>query len=141
MNVLPMEREAEIDQIRRELAMLQSRYALYRRLAAFWRMFFIMLTPPLIIGAAIVAFRLFRFDILYGLFFVGGLLLVISVLVWVIRSSELRWIDFAVLLLAGIFHPDFFSADPGERRRVRSVAEMVEQQIADREQRLSVLQR
>jgi len=132
-----MERDAEIDQIKRELANLQARYALYRRLAHIMRRVFIFLTAVLAIGALAFAIKLFMFDTLYGVFFVGAVLLFAVAMTWLIKSSSLRWIDVASPYLRGIYSPYFFY--PDARPGPRSNAEWLEQQIAGRERRLSEL--
>jgi len=134
-----MERQAEINKIKRELVLLQSRYALYRRMAGIVRAVFIALTFLLAIGALAFAIKLFLFDALYGVFFVAALLIFVSVMVWLIKYTGLRWIDLASPQWSGIYHPDFFKPDASSYRGARSEAELTEQQIYDRERRLSEL--
>jgi hypothetical protein len=134
-----MEREAEIDQIKRDLVILQSRYAQYRRIGEILRAVFMALTPLLAIGALALAVKLFLFDALYGVFFVAALLIFVPAMIWLIKSTGLRWIDLATPQLRGIYHPDFFNSDGSLRRGARSEAELTEQQIFARERRLSEL--
>jgi hypothetical protein len=134
-----MEREAEIDQIKRDLVILQSRYAQYRRIGEILRAVFMALTPLLAIGALALAVKLFLFDALYGVFFVAALLIFVPAMIWLIKSTGLRWIDLATPQLRGIYHPDFFNSDDSLRRGARSEAELTEQQIFARERRLSEL--
>src|ERR1700730_15129866 len=108
-----MEREAEINQIKRDLAILQSRYAQYRRIAGILRATFTALVPLSVIGALALAVKLFLFDTLYGVFFIAALLIFVPAIIWLIKSAELRWIDLAALQLRGIYHPDFFYPDAG----------------------------
>jgi|ERR1700735_376772 hypothetical protein len=134
-----MEHKAEINQIKRELAILRSRYALYRRMARIVRAFFIALILLAAIGALASAVKLFRFDPLYGVFFVAALLILVLAVIWLIKSTGLRWIDLAAPQWSGIYHPDFFKPDRSSHRGARSEAELTEQQISDRERRLSEL--
>ncbi len=134
-----MEREAEINQIKRELVLLQARYALYRRTAGILRVIFIALMPLLAIGALAFAIKIFLFDALYGVFFVGALLIFVAVMIWLIRTLGLRWIDLASPELRGIYSPTFFYPDMSLYRGARSEAELTERQIAERERRLSEL--
>jgi hypothetical protein len=70
-----MERDTEIEQIRRELAILRDRYALHRRSAAILRGFFMVLTPVAAIGALALAIALLMSGAIYGIFVVGVVLL------------------------------------------------------------------
>jgi hypothetical protein len=133
-----MEREAEIAKIKQELLTLRSRYAAYRRLARLLRAAFIALALLLAVGALALAVRLFRFDVLYGVFFVAALLIFVPAMIWLIKSTRLRWIDLAAPQWRGIYHPDFFRPGAGYLG-ARSEAELTEQQISDRERRLSEL--
>jgi hypothetical protein len=132
-----MEREAEIEQIKQELSILQDRYSLYRRVAWILRSFFMVLMPVLAIVALAFAIKLFLFDTLYGIFFIGAVLLFIFVIILLVSSSNLRWIDVASPFFRSIYYPDFFY--PDLEPRFRSEAELIERQIADRERRLSEL--
>jgi len=134
-----MEREAEINQIKRDLVILQSRYAQYRRIAGILRAAFTALMPLSVIGALALAVKLFLFDALYGVFFVAALLIFVPAIMWVIKSTGLRWIDLAAPQLRGIYHPDFFNPDASLHRGPRSEAEFTEQQISALERRLSEL--
>jgi len=134
-----MEREEEIDQIKRDLVILQSRYAQYRRIAGILRAVFIALMPLSVIGALALAVKLFLFDALYGVFFVAALLIFVPVVIWLVKSTELRWIDLTAPQLRGTYHPDFFNPDAGLHRGARSEAELTEQQIFALERRLSEL--
>lgn len=134
-----MNRDAEIDQIKRELEILRAHYAQFRRTAGIMKVIFMALTALFAIGAAAFAIKLFLFDTIYGVFFVGALFIFVPGIIWLISSLGLRWIDFVSQQPRGIYSPYFFYPDADLRRRARSDAELIEQQIADREQRLSEL--
>jgi hypothetical protein len=72
-------------------------------------------------------------------FFVAALLILVLAFIWLIKFTELRWIDLAAPQWSGIYHPDFFQPDRRSHRGGRSEAELTEQQISDRERRLSEL--
>ena len=135
-----MERDAEIAHINRELAILQARYALYRRTAGIMKVFSIFLAGPILAVAGVAfAVKLFLFDVLYGLFFTGGLLLLSLVVAWYIKYGNLRWIDIACPQIRGIYNPYFYYPDADREMRPRSDAELLEWQIAERQRRLSAL--
>jgi hypothetical protein len=134
-----MEREAEINQIKRDLVILQSRYAQYRRIAGILRAALTALMLLSLIGALTLAVKLFLFDALYGAFFVAALLIFVPAMIWLLKSTGLRWIDLAAPQLRGIYHPDFFNPDASLHRGARSEAELTEQQISALERRLSEL--
>jgi hypothetical protein len=134
-----MERAAEVNQIKRDLVILQSRYAQYRRMAGILRATFTALVPLSVIGALALAVKLFLFDALYGIFFVAALLIFVPAIIWLIKSAELRWIDLAASEWRGIYHPGFFYPDASLHRGARSEAELTEQQISALERRLSEL--
>jgi hypothetical protein len=102
-----MEHEAEINRIKRDLVILQSRYAQYRRIAGILKAAFTALMPLSVIGALALAVKLFLFDTLYGVFFVTALLIFVPAIIWLIKSTEVHWIDLAASPLRGIYHPDF----------------------------------
>ena len=134
-----MERDAEIDQLSRELAILQARYALYCRAARIMRGFSRIVAPILGIAALAFAVKLFLSDVLYGLFFTGSLLVFALAIAWYIKSLNLRWIDIACPQIRGIYNPYFYYPDADRDMRPRSDAELLEWQIADRQQRLAEL--
>jgi hypothetical protein len=134
-----MQREEEIEQIKRELTMLRARHSLYSRLGRFWRGIFAVLTVALAVAALAFAIKLFLFDILYSVFFVGAVLLFGVVIIWFIKWSGLRWIDVASPYFRDFYSPYFFYPELQSRRAIRSEAEFIEQQIAERETRLSEL--
>src|SRR5580698_382443 len=133
-----MERDMEIAQLKHDLEILRARYAGYQRLAIILKSVFMAAGLILAIGALAAAVKLVMADALYGLFCLAALLIFGPVLVWMIRSSGLRWIDLAAPRMRGIYHPDFFSPDCPPRPS-RSEAEVTQQQIAAYEQRLSEL--
>ena len=134
-----MDRNAEIDEINRELALLRSRYASYRRAAEIMRAIFMVLIPLGAIVAAIFAVKLFLFDTLYGVFFLGAVLIFVAAITWFVRSIDLRWIDFVSQQARGIYSPTFFYPDADPSLAPRSEAERIERQIAGRERLLSEL--
>ena len=134
-----MDRDAEIEQTKRELALLRSRYDQYGRMARILKAFCIAVMLLLAIGALTCAIRLFLFDTLYAVVFVGALLVFVPGIAWLVGSLDLRWIDLASPQLRGIYSPTFFYPDAGAHRRFRSFADLTARQIADRERRLSEL--
>jgi len=133
------DRDAEIDQIKRELDVLRVRYALYCRMGRILKLFCVTIIPLFAIGASVLAIMLIQWDPSFGLvFIVVGLLFGASI--WLIGRSDLRWIDLASGQVRGIYEPYFFYPDVDARERRRSDAEVIEQQIADRERRLSELE-
>jgi hypothetical protein len=134
-----MERDAEIEQIDRELAILQARYELYRRSAGIAKVFFMILAPILAVAGLGFAVKLFLLDVLYGLFFIGGLLVLLLSIAWYIKSANLRWIDLACPRIRGILNPYFYYPDANRAVQPRSDAELLEWQIANRQERLSEL--
>ena len=98
-----------------------------------------VLALALAIGALAFAIKLFLFDILYGVFFVGGVVVCVAIVALLITWSNLRWIDLASPYYHGFLSPTLFYPDLQSHRRIRSEAEFIEQQIAEREIRLSEL--
>jgi hypothetical protein len=136
-----MKNDSEILQIESELAILRARYALYGRCARILRGFFIFFLPLVALACAI---RLFLFDAFYGLFFAGMMVVLAAAIVLCLKSSSIRWIDlasqyFGNKYLSAIYNPYFFY--PDARPMPRSDAEFLEIEIADREKRLSELER
>jgi hypothetical protein len=131
-------RDVEIDRIKRELDVLRVRYAFYWRMGRILKLFCVTIIPLFAIGALALAIKLIQSDprsaivfIAVGLFF--------GAIIWLIGSSDLRWIDLASGQIRGIYDPYFFYPDIDAHERRRSDAELIEQQIADRERRLSEL--
>jgi hypothetical protein len=132
--------DSEIEAIRQELALLRARYAVYGKAARIMRGLFIVLIPVTAITAAVLAAEIFMSDALYGAFFLATVLLLVAGLTWYIGSLGLRWIDFVSQSPRGIYNPYFFHPDIDPRLRARSDAALIEQQIVDRERRLSELE-
>jgi hypothetical protein len=134
-----VERDAEIDQIKRERGVLRSRHAPYRRAAAAMKTISMVLIPLCGVAAAVFAVKLFPFDSLYGVFFLGAPAILVAAVTWFTRSLDLRWIDFVSHYARGIYSPYFFTPDTPRSQRARNDAQMIEWQIADRERRLAEL--
>jgi hypothetical protein len=132
--------DSEIDAIRQELELLRARYAVYGKAARIMRGFFMVLIPVTAITAAVLAAELFMHDVLYGAFFLAAVLFFVAVMTWFVCSLGLRWIDFVSQAPRGIYNPYFFHPDIDPRLRARSDAALIEQQIVDRERRLSELE-
>jgi hypothetical protein len=135
-----MEPKPETDQIKRELAILRDRYAIYDRSGRTLRLFFLYVIP---IVALLLALLLSFFDPLYGLFSSLMIFVVAALAVLSLRSTSIRWIDLASTPFGNryasqMYTPYFFY--PDARPRPRSDAEYLEWQIADREKRLSELE-
>ena len=128
-----MDRDAEIDQIIRELEILRARYALYRRMGGVLKVFFVALIPLLAIGVLALAIKAFLLDPLYGVIFVGAVVIFVPGIIWLARPSDkqrpFRWIDFAS-------QPSPYN---NLLKRPASDAVLIEEQIVDRERRLSEL--
>jgi hypothetical protein len=141
-----MDREAEIAQLTHELDILRTRLALYERWGRIVKIFFMIWTP---LFAAVVIFglvKVFQFDVFMGGFFVA-LAIVIGLAAWLMRGwgrprrakGHSLWTDIVAppmgprSFAAGI--PPFY----GLGRRRRSDAEIIEDQIAEREHRLKEL--
>jgi len=134
-----MRHEDEIAQIGHELALLRARYASYGRSAALMQTIFRVLIPAGAIAAAVLAAELLLFDVLYGLFFIGAVLIVVAAASWFVGSLHLRWIDFVSQAPRGVYNTYFYTPDIDPHLRANSDAELIERQIADRERRLSEL--
>ena len=138
-----MDRDAEIVQINRELEILCIRHALYRRMGAILKVYFIAITPLFAIAALALAIKFILLDTLSGAFFAGVLLIFDLVIFLLIRESDLRWIDVASQFPRAT-NPYFYTPTNTGLRffilgRLPSEAQIIEQQIADRERRLSEL--
>src|SRR5271169_4093744 len=132
------DRDAEIDQIKRELDVLRARYAFYCRMGRILKLFCVTIIPLFAIGAIVLAIKLIQSDTRSGVFFMAvGVLF--GAIIWLIGRSDLRWIDLGSGQIRGIYDPYFFYSDIDLHQRRRSDAELIEQQIADRERRLSEL--
>ena len=131
-----MDRDAEIAQINRELTILRERYSTYARSSrmlkvVFWIWFLI---AALLVSAVIVKFLLQ--DELMGIF-IAAVVAATCLLIWLLGSSRsFRWIDIASVQWSP-FSLD--AAVPSGYHERRSDAQLIEDQIAEREQRLSEL--
>jgi hypothetical protein len=134
-----MERDAEVEQINRELEILRGRYAIYQRIALVTRGVFMVLMPALAIGVIAAAIMLRQFDLFPGILLVAAALVLPLAIRWLILSSGLRWIDLVSSQARGIYDPYFFYPDAKPPGRTPSDAELLERQIADRERRLTEL--
>jgi len=126
----PITRDAEIDQVKRDLDNLRARYASYDRVGRVWRIFFIVATPPIAIGVLAFAIKQILADMLSGVFLLGLLVICALLIVWPVYLFDIRWIDVAS---SRVIYP----------QRVawwKSDARLLEDQIAECEQRLSKLE-
>lgn len=130
-----MDDEQNIGEIEHELALLRARYDGYRRAAGLMKVFVIMLACL----AAIAAVNVFLFDALYGIFFLGMLLVFAVAATAFALWLDLRWIDFVSQSPRGIYNPYFFHPEIEPQLRARSDAALIERQITDRERRLEEL--
>jgi hypothetical protein len=134
-----MDRDAEIDQINRELDILRARYALYERMGRILKVYFAVITP-LIAGAVLaLAIKFILMDALSGAF-LAGVLLVLGLMIFLrVRDSNLRWIDVASWI-PRTTNPYFYRPSTSNLGfflgRLPSDARIIEQQIVDRRQRL-----
>ncbi len=140
-----MDREAEIAQLRHELDILQTRLATYERWGRVVRKFFMIWLPLFLALLVFALIRAVGSDPFLGGFFVALTATLIGVAIWLSvnwrRTSHANgrsfWTDlvapapFARSFAPGI--PPFFG------RRARSDAAIIEDQIAEREQRLAEL--
>jgi hypothetical protein len=137
-----MDQRADIEQIRHELEILHARYATYERWGRVLRIFFMIWAPLFAIIVTALLIKLFAFDALMGVFFVG-LAIAVAVLLWLIPGSNvsaararLRWTDLASWPLSGISLESSITDLPLNRR---PDAQIIEEQIAERERRLAEL--
>jgi hypothetical protein len=133
------DREQDIRVTEWELALLRARYDTYRRAAVAMRLLVIVLTALGAIAAAIIAVEVFSFDPLYGVFFLGAVVIFVAAMTWFVIWLDLRWIDFVSQSARGIYNPYFFHPEIEREARARSNAELVERQITDRERLLAEL--
>jgi hypothetical protein len=129
-----MDRNAEIARINNQLEILRTRYALYERWGNILRKFLKVWLPLFVVLMLAVAVIFFQFDAVYAIYFVG-MMLVAGGFFWVINIiwplKPLFWVDLAspLRMRSQIF--------PG--KGFRSNAEIIEQQIAEHERRLTEL--
>jgi hypothetical protein len=109
---------------------------LYRRTAGIVKIFLMILTLILVVAGLAFAVKLFLLDVLYGLFFIGRLLVLGLSTAWYIKSANLRWIDLACPRIRGILNPYLYYPDTNRAVRPRSDAELLEWQITNRQEQL-----
>ena len=131
-----MDRDQQINGIERELVLLRGRYDSYRRAAGIMKTFVIALVALGALAAAIFAVNVFLFDALYGVFFLGAVVIFVAAVTWFVSWLDLRWIDFVSQSPRGIYSPYFFHPEIARERRARSDAELIEWQIAECERAL-----
>jgi hypothetical protein len=127
-----MDRDAEIAEIRRELDILRARYASYERWGNVLKNFFKVWLPLFGLMMLITAITVFKFDIAYGVFFVV-MMVVVGALFWLSGppSNPNFWIDLASPITSP-FRQGLFRRSPSD-------AQLIEEQIAQRVQRLADL--
>jgi hypothetical protein len=134
-----MDRDAEIARIRHELDVLRTRYSTYERWGRVLRIFFMIWTPLFLVVVAALIIKAFLADPFMGGFF-AALAVVACLVLWLTRAPQSpfpllrgRWVDAASSLGMGIsLYPGVVSFGLTQR----SDAQEIEQQIAEREQRL-----
>jgi hypothetical protein len=135
-----MNSHADIDQIKHELEVLRARYALYERWGKILRNFLKVWLLILFFLMVMAAVRIFQSDPVYGIFFVGMMLIIVGCCWLINRIWPLKprfWVDLASPLTTRFsMYPSF---NVHSRNGFRSDAEIIEQQIATREKRLSEL--
>ncbi|HUN97790.1 MAG TPA: hypothetical protein VMU69_16355 [Bradyrhizobium sp.] len=134
-----MDRDQDIGEIERELALLRARHASYARAAVIMKVMARVLIALAAVAALAFAVKLFLSDTLYGVFFVSAVVIFGGAAIWLVGLLGLRWIDFVSQSPRGIYNPYFFTPDIDPDRRARSDAELIEWQIADRERQLAEL--
>ena len=146
-----MDRETEIAQIRHELEILRSRHALYEKWGRILRIFFMIWVPLFAVAVLALLVKLFLNDAAIGVLglLMGVIVSAIAALLWLARNRNppagrrrSGWIDLASPLTRPFgLYPGVFAPHPYINRNVgpRSDAELIEQQIAEREQRLAEL--
>ena len=131
-----MDRDAEIAEINRELTILRERYSTYARSSrrlkvVFWIWFPIV---SFLVVAVVVKFMLQ--DALMGIY-IAGVVAATCLFIWLIGSSRsFRWIDIASVQWSPL---SLDAAVPSGYHERRSDAQLIEDQIAEREHRLSEL--
>jgi len=131
-----MDRDTEIAQVNRELETLRERYATYARSSRRLRVVFWIWLPIVALLIVALMVKVLLQDTLMGMF-VAGMVAAISLLIWLVgRSQTFRWIDIASVQWSP------FSLDasiPSVYHGRRSDAQLIEDQIAERELRLKEL--
>ncbi len=131
-----MDREAEIEKINHELDILRARHTLYAKYGRVWKVFVMPLFAAALVAVAIM---IFLFDAAYGVFFAAITMTAVGFVVWYSRGPHgyggrrYGWIDLASPTRFTNRYTDLgsflFRSGPSD-------AQMIEEQIAEREQRL-----
>jgi len=136
----PMDREAEVARINRELEILRDRYALCGRMIVYWKVFVCIFLITVSAGVLALATELIHSGSLPGAFFILAMSSITAFLTLLfVRRSGLRWIDIASTQHSRMLDPFAYYPDRGQRPRLRSYAKNLELQISQHEQRLSEL--
>ena len=131
-----MDRDVEIAQINRELAILRERYSTYERSSRMLRGVFWIWLPIIVLLVIAVTVKVILQDAFMGIV-VAGMVAAIGLFVWRRRIFRtFRWIDIASVQWSP-FSLD--AAVPSGYHERLSDAQLIEDQIAEREQRLSEL--
>jgi hypothetical protein len=130
-----MDRDAEIDQIKRELDVLRADYARYSRAGKILKIFSLIILTLFAIGLSVLAFELFASDTKSSILFFAVLIIFVPLILSLFKKSDFRWIDFA----SSTGSHSFLDSSFYQRTTARSGAELIEEQIASRERRLSEL--
>jgi hypothetical protein len=132
-----MDRKAEIEKINHELDILRARHALYAKYGRIWKVF---VMPLFAVALAAVAVMIFFFDTAYGVFFVAITFALTGYIIWYSRGPygyagrRYGWIDLASSPIR--FTNRYTDLGSFLFRWGPSDAQMIEEQIAEREQRL-----
>jgi len=131
-----MDRDAEIAQINRELAILRERYSLYARYSRILRVVFWIWLPIVALLVIAVIVDIILQDTFMGVFG-AGVVAAICFFIWLFGSFQtFRWIDIASLQWSPF---SLVGAVPFAYYGRRSDAHLIEDQIAEGEKRLSEL--
>ncbi len=131
-----MDRGVEIAQINRELAILRGRYSTYERSSRRLRIVFWIWFPIVALLVIAGTVKVILQDASMGIF-VAGMVAAIGLFIWLLGSFRtFRWIDIASVRWSP-FSLD--AAVPSGYHDCLSDARLIEDQIAQREQRLSEL--
>lgn len=133
-----MNRDVEIIQINRDLDVLRARYATYERSARMLKIAFMVWLPAIVILILAAIIKVFIADALMGVFF-AGMAVVVCFVVWLLCGldpRDIRWIDVASARISPF---SLYPSIPFGYSRRGSDAQMIEEQIAERAQRLTEL--
>src|ERR1700690_2421743 len=84
------DRDAEIDQIKRELEVLRVRYAFYCRMGGILKLFCVTIIPLFAIGALVLAIKLINSDTQSAVVFITVGLLFGAIILFISRSGPRR---------------------------------------------------